>query len=66
MGRVILSAGSHHLVVGAESLSAFDGREILPTIPVPVVLVCRDRDRFVTKSVHEQTADLIPDCAFWH
>jgi pimeloyl-ACP methyl ester carboxylesterase len=62
MGRVILSAGSNDLVVGAEALSAFDGREILPTIPVPVLLVCGDRDRFVTKSVYEKTADLIPDC----
>ena len=64
MGRVILSAGSDDLVVGAEALSAFDGREILPTIPVPVLLVCGDRDRFVAKSVYEKTADLIPDCTF--
>jgi pimeloyl-ACP methyl ester carboxylesterase len=64
MGRVILSAGSNNLVVGAEALSAFDGREILPTIPVPVLLVCGDRDRFVAKSVYEQTADLIPDSTF--
>ncbi len=62
MGRVILPAGSNDLVVGAEALSAFDGREILPTIPVPVLLVCGDRDRFVTKSIYEETADLIPDC----
>ncbi len=64
MGRVILSAGSNDLVVGAEALSTFDGREILPTIPVPVLLVCGDRDRFVAKSVYEQTADLIPACTF--
>jgi pimeloyl-ACP methyl ester carboxylesterase len=64
MGRVILSDGSNDLVVGAEALSAFDGREILPTIPVPVLLVCGDRDRIVAKSVYEQTADLIPDCTF--
>lgn len=62
MGRVILSAGSDDLLAGAEALSAFDGREILPTIPVPVLLVCGDRDRFVTKSVYEKTADMIPDC----
>jgi pimeloyl-ACP methyl ester carboxylesterase len=62
MGRVILSAGSNDLVVGAEALSAFDGREILPTIPVQVLLVCGDRDRSVAKSIYEQTADLIPDC----
>ena len=64
MGRVILSDGSNDLVAGAEALSTFDGREILPTIPVPVLLVCGDRDRFVAKSVYEQTADLIPDCTF--
>jgi hypothetical protein len=26
--------------------------------------VSGDRDRFVAKSVYEQTADLIPDCTF--
>jgi pimeloyl-ACP methyl ester carboxylesterase len=62
MGRVILSAGSDDLLVGAEALSAFDGWEILPTITVPVLLVCGDRDRFVTKLVYEKTADMIPDC----
>lgn len=64
MGRVILTPGSDDLLVGAEALSAFDGREILPTIPVPVLLVGGDRDRFVATSVYEQTADLIPDCTF--
>ena len=64
MGRVMLPAGSNDLVVGAEALSAFDGREILPTISVPVLLVCGDRDKFVPKEVYEQTADLIPDCTF--
>jgi pimeloyl-ACP methyl ester carboxylesterase len=62
MGRVLLPAGSDDLVVAAEALSAFDGREILPTIPVPVLLVCGDRDKFVPKEVYEQTAELIPDC----
>ena len=64
IGRVILSDGSNDLVVGAEALSAFDGREILPTISVPVLLVCGDRDRFVAKSVYKQTAELIRDCTF--
>jgi hypothetical protein len=64
IGRMILPDGSSDLVVGAEALSSFDGREILPTIPVPVLLVCGDRDRFVSKSVYEKTADLIPDCTF--
>jgi pimeloyl-ACP methyl ester carboxylesterase len=64
MGRVVLSAGSDDLVVAAEALSAFDGREILPIISVPVLLVCGDRDKFVAKEVYEQTAELIPDCTF--
>jgi pimeloyl-ACP methyl ester carboxylesterase len=64
MGRAILTAGSNDLVVGAEALSAFEGREILPTIPVPVLLVCGDRDRFVAESVYRETAALIPDCTF--
>ena len=64
MGRAVLSAGSDDLVVAAEALSTFDGREILPTISVPVLLVCGDRDKFVPKEVCEQTAELIPDCAF--
>ena len=50
------------VLVAAEALGAFDGREILPTIPVPVLLVCGDRDRFVPKAVYEETAELIPDC----
>jgi pimeloyl-ACP methyl ester carboxylesterase len=50
------------ILVAAEALGAFDGREILPTIPVPVLLVCGDRDRSAPKEVCEQTADLIPDC----
>lgn len=64
MGRVVLSAGSDDLVVAAEALSSFDGREILSTIPVPVLLVCGDRDKMVPKEVYEQTAELISDCTF--
>ncbi len=64
MGRVVLSAGSSDLVVGAEALSAFDGREILPSISVPVLLVCGDRDKMVPREVYQQTADLIPNSTF--
>jgi pimeloyl-ACP methyl ester carboxylesterase len=64
MGRVVLSAGSDELVVGAEALGAFDGREILPTISVPVLLICGDRDKIVSLEIYEQTADLIPECTF--
>ena len=51
------------VMVAAEAIAAFDGSEVLPTISVPVLMVCGDRDRFVPKAVYEQTAELIPDCA---
>ena len=41
---------------------AYDAREILPEIPVPVLLVCGDRDVYFPKEVYEGTARLIPDC----
>jgi pimeloyl-ACP methyl ester carboxylesterase len=50
------------VLVAAEAVDAFDGREILPTITVPVLLVCGDRDRFVPKAVYELTAATIPNC----
>ena len=50
------------VLAAAEALHAFDGRQILPTITVPVLLVCGDRDNFVTKTICQQTADLIPRC----
>jgi pimeloyl-ACP methyl ester carboxylesterase len=49
-------------LVRAEALGVFDGREILPRIPGPVLLVCGDRDRFVATSAYQRAADLIPDC----
>lgn len=48
------------VLVAAEALDAFEGRQILPAITVPVLLVCGDRDRFAPKAVYQQTADLIP------
>ena len=50
------------VTVVAEATNAFDGREILPEIPVPVLLVCGDRDRWFAKEIYEETARLIPDC----
>ncbi len=50
------------ILVSAEALNDFDGRQILPTIPVPLLLVCGEKDRWATKEIYEQTADLIPDC----
>ncbi len=50
------------VTIVAEATNAFDGREILPEISVPVLLVCGDRDRWFAKEVYEETARLIPDC----
>jgi pimeloyl-ACP methyl ester carboxylesterase len=52
------------VLVSAEAIDAFDGREVLPSIAVPVLLVGGDRDRFVPAEVYEQTAELIRDCTF--
>ncbi len=48
--------------IGAEAVNAFDGRDILPEITVPVLMVCGDRDHWVPKEVYEETARLIHDC----
>ncbi len=48
--------------IGADAVNAFDGREILPEISVPVLMVCGGRDRWVAKGDYEETARLIPDC----
>jgi pimeloyl-ACP methyl ester carboxylesterase len=50
------------VTIVADAANAFDGREILPEISVPVLLVCGDRDRWFPKEVYEETARLIPDC----
>jgi pimeloyl-ACP methyl ester carboxylesterase len=50
------------VIVEAEAELACDAREILPSIPVPVLLVCGDRDPYFPKEVCEETARLIPDC----
>jgi pimeloyl-ACP methyl ester carboxylesterase len=50
------------VMVEAEAEVAFDAREVLPDIPVPVLLVCGDEDLYFLKEVYEETARLIPDC----
>ena len=55
---VSLGAGT----VAAEALNAFDGREVLPLISVPVLLVCGEKDRWATREIYEQAAGLIPEC----
>jgi pimeloyl-ACP methyl ester carboxylesterase len=65
MGRIM--AGEAHasfasdVMVEAEAEVACDARDILPAIPVPVLLVCGDDDLYFPKQVYEETARLIPD-----
>jgi pimeloyl-ACP methyl ester carboxylesterase len=64
--RGLLSGRSYpvsDLVVEAESELSFDARAELPTIEVPVVLLCGDRDQFFPPDVVAETASLIPACA---
>ena len=67
MGRIM--AGDAHpsfasdVMVEAEAEVACDARDVLPAIPVPVLLVCGDGDLYFPKEVYEETARLIPDCA---
>jgi pimeloyl-ACP methyl ester carboxylesterase len=46
----------------ARAIDSFDAREILPSISVPVLLVCGDRDRWFSAEAYQQTAALIPHC----
>jgi pimeloyl-ACP methyl ester carboxylesterase len=66
MGRIM--AGEAHpsfasdVMVEAEAEVVCDARDVLPAIPVPVLLVCGDEDLYFPKEVYEETARLIPDC----
>ena len=66
MGRIM--AGEAHpsfasdVMVEAEAEVAYDARDVLPAIAVPVLLVCGDEDIYFPKEVYEETARLIPDC----
>jgi len=50
------------VMVEAEAEMAFNAREVLPDISVPVLLVCGDADMYIPKELYEETARLIPDC----
>lgn len=52
------------VVATAEALAAFDGRQVVTGITVPVLLIGGDRDRYVPAEVYRETADLIPDSTF--
>jgi pimeloyl-ACP methyl ester carboxylesterase len=66
MGRIM--AGEAHpsfasdVMVEAEAEVAYNARDVLPAISVPVLLVCGDEDLYFPKEVYEETARLIPDC----
>jgi pimeloyl-ACP methyl ester carboxylesterase len=53
---------ANDVIVEAEAELACDARDVLPLIPVPVLLVGGDRDPYFPKEVYEETARLIPDC----
>ena len=66
MGR-LWAAGRHpwfrsDVLVEAEASRAFDARDFLPTISVPVLLIGGDQDIFFPADIIEETARLIPDC----
>jgi pimeloyl-ACP methyl ester carboxylesterase len=63
-GRVLVDEripGGDYLVEAAAE-EAFDSRPVLPGIPVPVLLVSGDRDRYFLPEVVDETARLIPRC----
>ena len=51
-------------LVEAEAEMAFNAREILHDIPIPVLLIGAAEDQFFAREVVEETARLIPDCTF--
>ena len=55
-----VSAGD--LMVEAEAEVAYDSRDALPRISVPVLLVCGEEDLCLTKEIVDETVALIPDC----
>lgn len=51
---------ANDVLVEAAAELACDAREVLPLIPVPVLLVCGDRDPWCPRDIYEETARLIP------
>jgi pimeloyl-ACP methyl ester carboxylesterase len=54
---------ANDVIVEAEAELACDARDVLPLIPVSVLLVGGDQDPYFPKEVYEETARLIPDCS---
>lgn len=62
-----LGSGRHEyfrsdVLIEGDAEVAFDSREVLPTISVPVLLIAGDRDVYFPLDLVEETARLIPDC----
>jgi pimeloyl-ACP methyl ester carboxylesterase len=51
------------VVVEAEAADAYDARDVLPSITVPVLIVGGDQDRYFPLDHYEETARLIPGAA---
>lgn len=64
IGRWLANRGYNlpDVLVETRAEQAFDGRQILPRIAVPVVLIAGNNDRAFAKDDVEETARLIPDC----
>ena len=48
------------VVIEAEAADAYDARDVLPSITIPVLLVGGDRDRYFPLAHYQETARLIP------
>jgi pimeloyl-ACP methyl ester carboxylesterase len=55
------------LIVEAEAEAAYDARDVLSRITVPVLMICGDADEFFSRAAVEETAAAIPDCTLiWY
>lgn len=63
LARIFYPAESDHqdVLLIAQAVNDPGIADTLPTITVPVLLVCGDRDNFVSVELYEETARLIPD-----
>lgn len=64
VGRMFSSATvtADDLRVEAAAEVAFDSRDVLPLIKVPVLLLVAEQDRFFPEEIAAETQALIPDC----
>lgn len=66
IGRSLLSEKNYtraDLLVETQAEIAFNSRQALPSIRVPVLLLCGDQDRFFPSEVVDETVRLIPNAA---